>query len=64
MSQYHESAIRVPEGLSIPRWSGMDCRAGPSSAGLRRHGRNLAILLAMTISEQMSLADVKNRLSR
>src|SRR6266699_1486329 len=27
------------------------------------HGDNLAILLAMTISEQMSLADVKNRLS-
>jgi antitoxin YefM len=32
---------------------------------LRRSGtpQNLAILLAMTISEQMSLADVKNRLS-
>src|SRR5467141_1425959 len=38
--------------------------AGRLNVGVRWYRpRNLAILLAMTISEQMSLADVKNRLS-
>ncbi len=39
-------------------------RAGRLNVGVRWYRpRNLAIVLAMTISEQMSLADVKNRLS-